>query len=98
MAWRLLDGGAVIFAEQGTGRVLSVQSGNVEVLASGLKQPSGVAVGADDTCFVSESGGGRVVKLSGGRTETVLDGLQKPQGILVRGGSALCGRCRRQSS
>ena len=38
--------GAVIFAEQGTGRVLSVQSGNVETLATGLKQPSGVAVGA----------------------------------------------------
>ena len=38
--------GAVIFAEQGTGRVLSVHSGNVEELAIGLKQPSGVAVGA----------------------------------------------------
>ena len=37
--------GAVIFAEQGTGRVLSVHSGNVEVLATGLRQPSGVAVG-----------------------------------------------------
>ena len=78
--------GAIIFAEQGTGRVLSVQSGNVEVLVAGLKQPSGVAVGADGTCFVSESAGGRVVKVSGGRSETVLDGLQKPQGILVRGG------------
>jgi sugar lactone lactonase YvrE len=78
--------GAVIFADQGTGRVMSVHSGNVEQLATGLKQPSGVAVGADGTCFVSESAGGRVVKLSGGRTETVLDGLQKPQGILVRGG------------
>jgi sugar lactone lactonase YvrE len=78
--------GAVIFAEQGTGRVLSVHSGNVETLATGLKQPSGVAVGADGTCFVSESAGGRVVKLPGGRAETVLDGLRKPQGILVRGG------------
>ena len=38
--------GAVIFAEQGTGRVLSVHSGNVEELATGLSQPSGVAVGA----------------------------------------------------
>ena len=78
--------GAVIFAEQGTGRVLSVRSGNVEVLAAGLSQPSGVAVGADGTCFVSESAGGRVVRLSAGGTETVLDGLHKPQGILVRGG------------
>lgn len=78
--------GAVIFAEQGAGRVLSVQSGNVEVLATGLKKPSGVAVGADGACFVSESAGGRIAKLSGGRAETLLDGLQKPQGIVVRGG------------
>jgi sugar lactone lactonase YvrE len=76
---------AVIFAEQGTGRVLSVQSDNVETLATDLRKPTGIAIGADDTCFVSESAGGRVVKLSGGRTETVLDGLQKPQGILARG-------------
>jgi sugar lactone lactonase YvrE len=55
------------------------------LLASGLKKPSGVAVGAEG-CFVSESAGGRVVKLSGGRAETVLDGLQKPQGIVLRGG------------
>jgi sugar lactone lactonase YvrE len=78
--------GAVIFVEQGKGRVMSVHSGNVEQLATDLKLPSGVAVGADGTCFVSESAGGRVVKLSGGCSETVLDGLQKPQGILVRGG------------
>jgi glucose/arabinose dehydrogenase len=66
--------------------VLSVHSGNVEVLATRLSQPSGVAIGGEGTCFVSESAGGRVVKLpGGGRTETVMDGLQKPQGILVRG-------------
>jgi sugar lactone lactonase YvrE len=82
--------GAVIFAEQGTGRVLSLQSGNTETLATGLRQPSGVTVGPDDTCYVSESAGGRVVKLSGRNGSapvTVLDGLQNPQGILVRGTS-----------
>jgi sugar lactone lactonase YvrE len=77
---------AVIFAEQGKGRVLSVHSGKVEELAAGLKEPSGVAVGADGTCFVSEQAAGRVVKLSGGPVATVLDGLQKPQGILVLAG------------
>jgi sugar lactone lactonase YvrE len=77
--------GAVIFAEQGTGRVLSVNSGQVEELAKGLKEPSGVAVDAEGTCFVAESGAGRIVKLSGGRTELVLDGLQKPQGLLAQG-------------
>ncbi|MFA5941127.1 MAG: SMP-30/gluconolactonase/LRE family protein [Sinimarinibacterium sp.] len=77
-------GGAVLFAELGTGRVLSVAGGKVETLASGLLQPSGVAVGPDSSCYVSESGGGRVVRLSRGKTETVLDGLQQPQGLLVR--------------
>jgi sugar lactone lactonase YvrE len=79
--------GVAIFAEQGTGRVHSVQSGNVQVLATDLKQPCGVAIGAHDTCFVSEAAGGRVIKLSGGKTATVLDGLSKPQGIAVRGES-----------
>jgi sugar lactone lactonase YvrE len=82
----LAPDGAVIVAEQGTGRVLSVRSGNVEELASGLSQPSGVAVGSDGTCYVAESGAGRVVKLSAGRGETAVDGLQKPQGILVHAG------------
>jgi sugar lactone lactonase YvrE len=78
--------GAVIVAEQGTGRVLSLESNNVETIGSGLKQPSGVTVSSDGTCFVAESAGGRVVKLTGGRAVTVLDGLQQPQGILARNG------------
>lgn len=80
----LTSGGAVVFAEKGGGRVLSVQSGNVETLASGLDQPSGIAI-SGDSCLVSEEGAGRVVKIVKGGVETVLDGLQKPQGILVRG-------------
>ena len=83
----IAPGGTVIFAEQGRGRVMSVQSGNVTELATGLREPSGVAVGSDGICFVAESGGGRVVKLSGGRAETVLDGLQNPQGIAAYRGS-----------
>jgi sugar lactone lactonase YvrE len=82
----IAPGGAVVFAEGGTGRVLSVQSGNVEELATGLRQPMGVAVGPGGNCLVADSGAGRVVKLSGGRVETVLDGLQRPHGILLRGG------------
>ena len=79
-------GGAVVFADLGTGRVLSVRSGNVDELATGLAQPMGVAIGSDGTCFVAESAAGKVVKLSGGRAETVLDNLQRPQGILVHNG------------
>jgi sugar lactone lactonase YvrE len=79
-------GGAVVFAEFGTGRVLSAHSGQVEELVAGLKQPMGVTIGTDGTCLVSESAAGKVVKLSRGRAETVLDGLQRPQGILLRNG------------
>ena len=82
----IVPGRAVIVAEQGAGRLLSVESGNVEVLATGLRQPSGVTVDDSGSCFVSESAGGRVVKLAGRRLETVVDGLQKPQGLVVRDG------------
>ncbi|WP_428310582.1 SMP-30/gluconolactonase/LRE family protein [Hydrocarboniphaga sp.] len=78
--------GAVIAVEQGSGRVVSLQGGNVETLATGLKLPSGVAVSADAVVYVAESAGGRVVKLVGGRAETVLDGLQQPQGLALSGG------------
>jgi len=77
----------VVFAELGTGRVLSVRSGNVEVLASGLHDPVGVAIGPDGAPLVAESGAGRVVRLTGSGAETVVDGLRRPQGILVVDGS-----------
>lgn len=80
----LAAGGAVIVAEKGTGRVLSIGSGKIEPLASGLNRPAGVAAWGD-TCLVAEEGAGRVVKLVRGGVETLLDGLQRPQGILVRG-------------
>ena len=54
------------------------------MLATGLKQPCGVAVAADDTCFVSEAAGGRVVRLSAGKAHTVLDGLPGPEAIAGR--------------
>jgi sugar lactone lactonase YvrE len=79
------SGGAVIVAELGAGRVLSVAAGKVEELACDLHQPLGVAIDAQGTCFISESGAGRVVKVRRGAVETVLDGLQKPQGILAVG-------------
>ena len=82
-------GSAVAFAEFGTGRVLSAAGRNVETLASGLRQPKGVALGADGSCYVSESGGGRVVKISGGKTQTLIDGLRQPEGLLLRGPSLL---------
>ena len=76
--------GAVVAAELGAGRVLSIRPGRVEVLASGLSDPVGVAIAPDGMCLVCEAGAGRVVKLDG--TGTLLDGLRRPQGILVRDG------------
>lgn len=81
----LTPGGAV-FAELGTGRVLSLRSGAVEVLASDLREPVGVAVDVEGACLVAEAGAGRVVRVNGSRTGTVVADLQRPQGILVRDG------------
>ena len=51
-------GGAVVFAEGGTGRVLSLRSGDVEELVTGLHQPMGVAIGRRRyvSCFRIRSG------------------------------------------
>jgi sugar lactone lactonase YvrE len=77
----------VVFAELGTGRVLSLQSGGgIEVLATDLRDPVGVAIDADGACLVAESGAGRVIRLNGSRIDTVVADLQRPQGILVQGG------------
>lgn len=79
-------GGAVVFAELPTGRVLSLEGGNTSELASGLSEPMGVAVDGDGTVYVAEMGAGRVVKLSGGKAQTVVDGLARPEGVAVSGG------------
>jgi len=78
--------GGVVFAELGTGRVLSVRSGQVDVLASGLRDPVGVAVAPDGNPLVSESAAGQVVTLTGAGSKVVVDELQKPEGILVNDG------------
>ncbi|OBH32399.1 gluconolaconase [Mycobacterium sp. E342] len=78
-------GGAVVAAELGAGRVLSIGAGTVAVMATGLSEPVGVAIAPDGACLVSEAGAGRVVRL-GGAGNAVWDGLQRPQGILVRDG------------
>ncbi|MEZ5742971.1 MAG: SMP-30/gluconolactonase/LRE family protein [Sphingomonadaceae bacterium] len=86
MGVALAPGGAIVTAEYGTGKVLSVAGGNVETLAKGLSAPMGVAVAPDGTVYVAESGGGRVVKLAGGRAESVIDGLGTPEGLAIAGG------------
>ena len=81
-----VDGDAVIVAELGTGRVLAVAAGAVEVLASGLLDPVGVALAPDGGVLVAESAAGRVVKVKGAAVDIVVDGLGCPQGIVVADG------------
>jgi sugar lactone lactonase YvrE len=74
----------VVFAELGTGRVLSLRSGAIEVRATGLRDPVGVAIDANGGCLVAEAGAGRVVRVNGTTIDTVVANLERPQGILVR--------------
>ena len=78
-----LSGQAIVFADAGAGRVLSLENGTVSELAAGLDTPTGVAVAEDGTVYVSQPDSGRIVKLSGGRAEIVLDGLGRPEGIAI---------------
>jgi len=64
--------------------VHALRNGGTEVLASGLREPVGVAFDPAGPPLVAESGAGRVVRL-GSTVETVVDGLVRPQGILVAG-------------
>ncbi|BBZ21816.1 SMP-30/gluconolactonase/LRE family protein [Mycolicibacter hiberniae] len=79
------DPRGVVITEFGTGRVLGVRSGAVEVVAQGLSGPVGVEIADDGTCLVAESGAGRVVRVSGSAVHTVVDGLVRPQGIALAG-------------
>ena len=76
----------VVFAELGTGRVLSLRLGGVEVLAGDLCEPVGVAIDTDGACLVAEAGAGRVVKVNGPKIDAVLADLDRPQGISIRNG------------
>jgi sugar lactone lactonase YvrE len=76
----------IVIAELGTGRLLSLRSGGVDVLATDLPEPVGVAAGAAGAWLVALAGAGRVVELRGSRMDTVLADLQRPQGICVRDG------------
>jgi sugar lactone lactonase YvrE len=79
-------GDAVIYAEYGTGRVLSAENGTTTELAAGLDRPMGIAVDGSGAVYVAEAGAGRVLKLSCGGCETVLDGLERPEGLCISGG------------
>jgi sugar lactone lactonase YvrE len=85
MGVAVAPGGAVVFAEMPTGRVLSWDGGNTAELARGLNRPMGVAIGPGNEVYVSEAGAGRVAKLSGGKPLPLIDGLVEPHGLAVAG-------------
>ncbi|MCV7385827.1 SMP-30/gluconolactonase/LRE family protein [Mycolicibacter longobardus] len=76
----------VVVSEFGTGRVLCLRAGGVEVLARDLAGPVGITISDDGTYLVAESGAGRVVRIGGSGVQTVFDGLVRPQGILLADG------------
>ncbi|MEO5586193.1 MAG: gluconolaconase [Novosphingobium sp.] len=80
-----VSGQAVVFTDAGTGRVLSLEGGQVTELASGLNKPYGVAISDRGDIFVAEADGQRIVKVTGGKAQTAFDGLGRPEGLAVRG-------------
>jgi len=68
-------------------QVVRFAGGRREVLASGLRDPVGLAVAPDGTVYVSESTGNRVVRLEAGtwkRTVIASAGLDQPLGVALR--------------
>lgn len=75
----------IAVTEFGTGRVLGVRAGAVDVLARDLAGPVGIESAGDGTYLVAESGAGRVVRISGSEVQPVIEGLVRPQGITRAG-------------
>ncbi len=81
-----LEPAGVVVTEFGTGRVLRVRDGAVDVLAHDLAGPVGVVPAGDGGYLVAESAAGRVVRVGGPRVEPLVDDLTRPQGILLADG------------
>jgi sugar lactone lactonase YvrE len=80
------DGGAIVFAEYGAGKVHIADGGELRDIAVGLDKPMGVAV-FGDTVFVAEAGVGKILMLrKGSPVDTLVDGLGRPEGLCVSDG------------
>lgn len=83
--------GALVVAEAGAGRVVSVDTGTtadgtVTVLAEALQHPVDVAFDAQGRCYVSDDRLGAVLRVEAdGSTYVVADGLAAPQGLAAVG-------------
>jgi sugar lactone lactonase YvrE len=80
------SGGAIIFAEYGTGKVHISDGSELREIATGLNKPMGVAV-LGDTIFVAEAGAGKILSMgNGGPAATLVEGLGRPEGLCVSDG------------
>jgi sugar lactone lactonase YvrE len=61
-----------------------------EVVAPDLSAPTGLALGADGTLYVTETGAGRVLRVAPGRTPAVVaEGLRQPEGVALMANGSL---------
>ncbi|MBT3222113.1 MAG: hypothetical protein HN348_23820 [Proteobacteria bacterium] len=80
-------GDTLVIAEYGGGRVLTVDDGVVEELATELANPYMLDAN-EDYIVVSERGGGRVLALRGDTQTIVAEGLTTPGRIVLEGSEA----------
>ncbi|WP_243788414.1 PQQ-binding-like beta-propeller repeat protein [Saccharopolyspora gloriosae] len=74
--------GALVVAEPGGGRVLSIDRDDVvTALAEGLDAPADVAIDGAGECYVSDQGAGQVLRISADGAEIVAGGIARPQGL-----------------
>ncbi len=59
----LLDDGSFLVAEPASGSLLRIKGEDRSALATGLKQPTGLADAGDGTVLVAESGTGRILRI-----------------------------------
>ncbi|MFL6351961.1 MAG: choice-of-anchor D domain-containing protein [Bryobacteraceae bacterium] len=81
----LLPLGAVLMAPAAQAQSISFAGSQTAVAASGLSQPTGVAVDGAGNVFIADYGNSRVVKVpaGGGAQITVGSGLSLPAGVAV---------------
>lgn len=78
-------GGSYITTSAGS--VSRYQSGaDTQAIATGLEQPTGLALAADGSVIVCETAGGRLLRVApNGEIETLVRGLARPVGVVLVG-------------
>lgn len=83
--WLVRDGNGYLMSDEVGERVLMLtENGRVATFASGISDPSGLAIGPDKQVYVANEGdGGQLIRLSAeGEKTVVAEKLGRPRGIL----------------